>query len=553
MRTRLFLPDRNRQGQALGYPHLDAGLKHANNGVEPTRAEQGTERHTPVVGSAKGRLIMRYKLLPLLIVAVASVLHAADSSVPKTTDKQSSAMELLFESRAEITSRTGNIEFFQRKPTIHPTPVLEPDSFVDGAGVMCYGTVLRDNGIYRMWYQAWPRDWQKGAGSSLVGYAESDDGLVWRKPKLGLVDYKGKGKDNNLVDIFGHSFTVFIDPDAPVDSRYRATMCINRAGGYGYYTAHSADGLKWKYDQLAPQWKASDVITSIYHPGQRRAIVALKARPYPIINGIRRRTVEIAELRDGRWSEAHAALLPDKITDADAVSRGYRCGDYYGMGMMPAGSGTVGFLWQFRRQSEMKGVNDVTLVYQAGRGERWEHLPGRPDFISHADPSYGTGTIYTASYPVMVGDEQWLYFNAYKRIHGWYLDKNNKVDDQRMKTVIDEGLSRIGVARWPKWRLFGFRSNPKGSLTLTLDGIKEPSRLLLNYECEKGGSVRISLEDLPQRTEQKAIPLKGSSFNAAATWSDGDVLVPRSDGQPIKATLHLDRASVYAYQIIPAE
>ncbi|MFC1525689.1 hypothetical protein ACFL6X_02640 [Candidatus Latescibacterota bacterium] len=60
-------------------------------------------------------------------------------------------MELLFESRTEITRRTGKIYFFQRKPTIHPESILGPDSFIDGAGLMCYGTVLRDNGIYRMW------------------------------------------------------------------------------------------------------------------------------------------------------------------------------------------------------------------------------------------------------------------------------------------------------------------------------------------------------------------------------------------------------------------
>jgi hypothetical protein len=201
----------------------------------------------------------------------------------------------------------------------------------------------------------------------------------------------------------------------------------------------------------------------------------------------------------------------------------------------------------------MHGVNDVTLVYQAGRGDRWVHVPGRPDFMSHADPSFGQGTVYTSSCPVTVGDEQWLYFTAYTRIHGWYIDKNGKIDDKRMQTVIDEGLSRIGVARWPKWRLFGFRSDPKGSLTLKLDGIREPCRLLLNYECEQGGSVRISLEDVPGRTEANSIPLTGSSLDAAATWSDGDVLAPRPEGQSVKATLHMDRASVYAYQIVPAE
>ena len=495
---------------------------------------------------------MRQILLTLLIVGAANVLHAADSSVPKTAEKKSSAMELLFESRTEITERTGDIKFFQRKPTIHPESVLEPDSFVDGAGVMCYGTVLRDKGMFRMWYSAWPRDWENGANSGLVGYAESDDGLVWRKPKLGLVDYKGKGRDNNLIDIFGHSFTVFIDPDAPADSRYRATMSIRRAAGYGYYTAHSADGLKWEYDQLTPQWRSVDVITSIYHPGQRRAIVAMKFSPE--IDGRRRRSVWIGERRNGQWSKAHSVLKPDEQAQADAIARGYKMGDYYGMGMMPAGSGTVGFLWQIRAEKNlMHGVNDVTLTYQAGRGESWEHLPGRPDFISHADPSFGKGTVYTSSCPVTVGNEQWLYFTAYTRTHGWYINNKGRIDDKRMQTVIDEGLSRIGVARWPKWRLFGFRSDPKGSLTLKLDGIRQPSRLLLNYECEQGGSVRISLEDVPGRTEKNSIPLTGSSFDAAATWSDGDVLAPQPEGQSVKVTLHMDRARVYAYQVLPAE
>ena len=59
---------------------------------------------------------MRQILLTMLIVGVADVLHAADSSVPKTKHTKNSAMELLFESRTEITKRTGEIYFFQRKP-----------------------------------------------------------------------------------------------------------------------------------------------------------------------------------------------------------------------------------------------------------------------------------------------------------------------------------------------------------------------------------------------------------------------------------------------------
>lgn len=475
-------------------------------------------------------------------------------------------MQLLFESRTEIAKTTGKLAFIQRTPTIHPEPLLGPESFVDGAGTALYGTVLREQGIYRMWYQAWPRDWN-GASSDLVGYAESDNGLDWRKPNLGLVDYAGQGTNNNLVDLDGHAPAVFIDPDAPSTHRYRATMCCDdrhqgsRAGlkglkGDGYYTAHSADGLKWEYDQLTPQWKPYDVITSIYHPGQKRGIVALKVTPR--IKGIARRSIWNAELRNGRWSEAHAALIPDEYDDVAAGARGFVSGDYYGMGMMPAGSGTVGFLWQFRHSLPLSecgffGVVDVTLAYQAGRGDRWVHVPGRPDFISHADCRFGQGTIYTASCPVEVGDEQWLYFSAWPHSHAWYVNERWQTDQRLVQTMIDDGFCRVGVARWPKWRLFGFRSDPAGTLTLKLDGARGPCRLLLNYECEPTGSIRVSLPDVPERAAENAIPLTGSSLGAPATWKGGDVLGPGAAGGPVVATLHMDRATVYAYDLCAAD
>ena len=475
-------------------------------------------------------------------------------------------MQLLFESRPEITATAGKLYFFQRKPDIHPDPLLPLDSFVDGAGMTLYGTILRDGGVYRMWYQAWPRDWS-GMNCDLVGYAESDNGLDWRKPKLGLVDYAGQGTDNNLVDLSGHPPTLFIDPEAPSSHRYRATLCTGpthqgaREGlsDYGYYTAHSADGLKWEYDQRTPQWQGADVINTIYHPGQLRAIVALKQMPR--VNGLKRRSIWNAEFVDGQWSaDTHAALIPDEYDDVAAMARGFVSGDYYGMGMMAAGSGTVGFVWQLRHNLPRTagthvgvfGVADVTLTYQSARHERWLHMPSRPDFIAHTDPPWGHGGIYTASCPVEVGDEHWLYFSASRHTHGWYVNEQWQIEQDLLRDLIEGGIARIGVARWPKWRLFGFRSDPVGSLTLQLD-VREASRLLLNYECEVGGSVRVSVEGLDGRSEADSVALTESSLAATVAWKDGDVVGVGVDGQPVTVKLHLDRASVYAFEVQAAE
>ena len=98
-------------------------------------------------------------------------------------------MELLVESRPEIRRIEGNLYFVQVEPELHPEPVLAPQAgrSTESAGVSIYGTVLNDGGRLRMWYQAWAGDWQ-GDSTPLVAYAESDDGISWRRRRLGLVD-----------------------------------------------------------------------------------------------------------------------------------------------------------------------------------------------------------------------------------------------------------------------------------------------------------------------------------------------------------------------------
>ncbi|NLG52021.1 MAG: hypothetical protein GX552_18085 [Chloroflexi bacterium] len=471
-------------------------------------------------------------------------------------------MELLFETRLDIASVEGKLYFRQIKPEIHPEPVLQPDRFADGAGASIYGTVLYDGGRYRMWYQAWPKDWD-GRDVDLVGYAESDNGLDWHKPELGIVAYGDQ--PNNLCNLGFHSPSVFIDPHAPASHRYRATGYTGpgRKGARqqierpGYYTAHSADGLHWELDQLAPRWASGDVITSVYHPTQDRAIVALKFSPR--VNGFQRRSIWNAELVDGEWSDAHAALLPDEFDDICAVARGYASGDYYGMGMLPAGRGTVGLLWQFRHDLPRTGGAgvgvfgsvDVSLVYQAGRGDRWLHRPGREDFISHVQTPWMAGGIYTASCPVEVGDEQWLYITGTVHSHAWYLNEHWQLIEPRQREMIESGFSRIGVARWPKDRLFGFRADPEGVLELALRAQDNPFELKLNYRTDPGGSIRVELPGIAGYELDNAVPLTGDSLSNTVAWATGTAIPPQPAGV-VRARLHLDCAEVYAYETSPA-
>jgi hypothetical protein len=474
-------------------------------------------------------------------------------------------MELLFESRLEIRRVEGKLYFVQVQPTIHPTPVLEadPNSPVDAGGVSCFGTVLREGGRYRMWYQAWPRQWD-GHNSPLVGYAESEDGIAWRRPRLGLVEYGDQA--NNLCNLNMHSPAVFIDPTAPSHARYRATGGADpgtRPAGqlvhqHGYYTAHSADGLHWILDAPTPRWHSRDVITSVYHPQQQRGIIALKYTPR--YGHIPRRSIWTAELRAGVYSEATAALLPDEFDDICAVSRGFVSGDYYGMGMMPAGSGTVGFLWQFRHtlprtrgaQTGVFGTMDVSLAYQQNPSDRWLHSFGRKDFLSHTALPWSRGGIYTASGVVAHGDEQRLYFCGSLESHGWYLDDQWQINERWVNLTILEhgGMDRIGFAYWPQDRLFGFRSDPEGSLELDLGEPDGPCELWLNYKTLRDGAIHVELPGREKHTLADAVALTGDQTASVAAWQAGTQIMP-APGQPLVVRLHLARADVYAYELRP--
>ncbi|MFA6946990.1 MAG: hypothetical protein WC220_13925, partial [Pedobacter sp.] len=72
----------------------------------------------------------------------------------------------------------------------------------EGSG-SAYHSIFKDGNIYRMYYKAW----QLTVSENMLKtdthplwtcYAESDDGIHWRKPELGLFDFQGS-KANNIV------------------------------------------------------------------------------------------------------------------------------------------------------------------------------------------------------------------------------------------------------------------------------------------------------------------------------------------------------------------
>ncbi|MCD6360988.1 MAG: hypothetical protein J7M38_08990, partial [Armatimonadetes bacterium] len=234
-------------------------------------------------------------------------------------------------------------------------------------GPYLYGTVMWDQGKLRMWYHV-------HCGGYANCYAESTDGIHWRKPMVGLVEY-GDAEDTNIFLYLSQ------DPAEADNPRRAAGQCHNPsvirqtwetdpAKRYALYcygvdyrharVAWSPDGLHWTF---APETRekglfgSGDVLNFFYDPYQSRYVATWKT-------GNRRgRAAGVVWSRDGlEWSRpvAGPVFTADDL-DPDATQ-------IYGMPVFPYQGMYIGLPWIYNaRWIKLGGYADQKM-YEAEQG-----------------------------------------------------------------------------------------------------------------------------------------------------------------------------------------
>jgi hypothetical protein len=111
-----------------------------------------------------------------------------------------------------------------------------------------YFRIIPDAGKFRMWYQG--AHWQVDPGDQKkthpyhICYAESDDGIHWTKPNLGLVEVDGSKENNIVITGVYDNFTPLRDDNPKCDpqAKYKA-LGQSRDGLIAW---QSPDGIHWK-------------------------------------------------------------------------------------------------------------------------------------------------------------------------------------------------------------------------------------------------------------------------------------------------------------------
>jgi hypothetical protein len=123
-------------------------------------------------------------------------------------------------------------------------------------GFSGYTTVIKDTGIFRMYYRGLPVATRDDSADAVTCYAESKNGITWVKPNLGLFEVAGTRLNNVVLTNrpFAHNFSPFLDEghDIPSDERYKALAGLSPGGLHGF---KSADGIRWKPIQAGPVFR----------------------------------------------------------------------------------------------------------------------------------------------------------------------------------------------------------------------------------------------------------------------------------------------------------
>ena len=429
-------------------------------------------------------------------------------------------------------------------------PVLVPDKPWEGTTPLIFGSVIRDVGnVWRMWYFARFSHVDRSThphGAFGMAYAESSDGIHWRKPPVGVVEFGGT--PTNIVvgrqhhrDFREVNGVIRDDTDPDPARRYKTvfhTVPLKSEGrpevpDRRYSSMCSPDGIHWSDLREIPTQHPikPDIAHLSYDPKEKQYVLWARAQYAP--EGVRKRApkkwfgraVSVLTSDDFTSWEDHGVVMAPDMADPPA-------GDIYSLAGVRQGDLWIGLV-QFYYQDPDDHRLDIQLA-SSRDGRTWTRFADRSPILRCGD--IGEWDRFNQSIAcelVDVDDEEWLYYAGRTYRH-------------RGCEGSDSGpaWSGIGVARLRRDGFVSLDASFDGGHIVTKP-LKLPSaNVFLNVKADYG---RIAMEaaDIDGVILAKSIPLAEDSVRAKVRWTDEAGLDALTD-RPVRLRLHLENAKLYA-------
>jgi hypothetical protein len=445
-------------------------------------------------------------------------------------------------------------------------PLLQAEApWEEGAGV-ALTTVIHDQGIYRGWGAPFTTSGDP-PGQKHFYYLESNDGLTWRRPNLGIVEAGGT-RANNIVNIFGtDGGTVFIDPAAPPSERYKliaegpfsAGICdaylrrrpndwdpkVTRAAdgrAVGMKGAASPDGLHWSMFPEPMVMEVTDTQLTAYYDLQLRKYVAYTrtwsaglrsslANPARATWSLGRRSIGRSETQDFRRFPVHDMMLepgPDLLPTDTLYTNGKTT-----MPGAPHHHLLFPTIWHTSSDS-----TSIALA-SSHDGRMWHFLPGSPVFATGPSGAFDGGCIFAHPNLIELPDGSFaLPYTGYNVPHKY---------PRRLWNYAP------GYALWPKGRLIALQAEARGEFA-TVALVPPGRRLRINALTKRAGSIFVEVaamdgSPLPGHSFAESMRVTGDHHRTFLAWAGKEDLGHPSDAA-VFLRFRLDQAQLFGLEFV---
>jgi len=427
-----------------------------------------------------------------------------------------------------------------------------------------YPSIMHDDGLYRMWYMTVPPDTLgHPRDHQWVAYAESDDGVTWRKPALGNVEMNGRktnivlaAEDCKAAGIGGWS--VFKDPSGPESERYKMIFLGSaptdqivalgdRLGGpreavaffvaeakkypgqswNGIRAAVSPDGLRWRVLDDILMIHFSDTQNTAYYDKTLNRYVGFFRMNYA-----GRRHIGRSETGDFRsW--------PLPVPTLTSIANERPCVDYYtNAKCVYPGSPDMHLMFPML-YDHSTDFSDIHLAASYD-SSAWSFVPGGPVVERGGVGEWDGG--FNVVFSGIVRRPDGTLAAPY---HGSPMP--HKYPRHR------HWGGGAGFATWPKGRLVALESDQDGEFW-TLCMVPCGRTLVLNSEVLRAGYLKVAVcnadgEPLPGRGVEDCDSMEGSHAEQTVTWR-GQPDLGCKEGQKIVLHFKLRHARIYTFELV---
>lgn len=363
--------------------------------------------------------------------------------------------------------------------------------------------------------------------------AISRDGVHWKRPDLGQVEWEGS-RHNNILK-WGENWmrraNVIRDPaDAEPDRRYKMTYVDFIDGRTAITKAYSRNGIEWRLNADGRPWFRQRHSSNLLGWDPRVGKYVL----FPRISGGPNSIGRSTSADFITWSEPTSVLAPEPADGGNnftAVAAFLYEGLYLGLLSVSA---------------PHHQTRDAEFVVSRD-GIVWRRVSPRNSYFPRGAPGTWDSDAIIPVAPVVYGDRIWIYYTGWNlpysktalaRAHeGWF------ENGRRMQRAI--GLATL--------RLDGFVSIHAGQQTGTLTTkVMKISGGSLLVNADVRGELRVEILDekgqpIPGYSAADCSPIRSDDVRQAIRWT-GKSSLDRLLGKPARLRFLLQDGDLYAFK-----